>query len=140
MRLVFELEGGWLVADIVEPGWAKHLSEEQAQTLAAALRGFFKAAGVDILRQQLAAQLPDPTPPTRITPEGLLVWPDEEFKTEVIYRFNHNQQLIPEVTSGLTTESMPILQRTGLLFREEPILWEDWVAAWQQRANPPQQA
>jgi hypothetical protein len=140
LRIVFELEGGWLVADIAERGWAERLTDEQAQTLAAALRGFFKAAGVDILRQQLVAQFPEPAPPTRITPEGLVVWADEEFKTEVLYRLDHHQQLTPETISGTPANGLPTLQRTGLLFREEPLLWEDWVAAWHGSTDQTQHA
>ncbi len=139
LQIIFQLEGGWLVADIAERGWAERLSDGQAQILATALRGFFKAAGVDILRQQLVAQFPEPVPPIRITPQGLVVWPDEQFQTEVLYRFNDHQQLAPELLSGPSGQNLPVLSRCGLLFREEPLLWEDWVAAWQNGGVPPEQ-
>ena len=47
MWLAFEEQSGWLVASIHRRGWSDTLSYPRRHTLASALAGFYKMAGVD---------------------------------------------------------------------------------------------
>lgn len=48
-----EVEGGWLVAGIVSPGWIDQLRPQQRQVLATALLGLYRTAGAELVRQQI---------------------------------------------------------------------------------------
>jgi hypothetical protein len=50
--VVFEEIGGRLIARVSEPGWLSRLTQPQLQVVANALAGFYKMAGVDLVRHQ----------------------------------------------------------------------------------------
>ena len=68
-----EDQAGWLVASIDRRGWLDQLSPGQRGTLANALAGFYKLAGVDLVREQLDAHLPPETETYSIEERGLVV-------------------------------------------------------------------
>ncbi len=57
MWLAFEEQSGWLVASIHRRGWSDALSLQRRHTLASALAGFYKMAGVTLVREQIDARL-----------------------------------------------------------------------------------
>ncbi len=76
----FEEHAGWLVAGLICPDgcretWFARLAPEQASAFRDALAGFYKLAGVDVVREQVEALLPAKTV-YDLTAEGLVVWPD----------------------------------------------------------------
>ena len=73
--LGFELQSGWLLAGIAEPGWLADLGPEQIQVLRTALIGFYQVSGVELVRQQIEASLPTPPPVYEITSGTLVLWP-----------------------------------------------------------------
>jgi hypothetical protein len=87
--LRFELQSGWIVVGIPEPGWIDHLSEPARAVLEIALAGCYKLAAVDLVREQLERALePQPAaaaPPYDIADEGLVVWPAQGFELELVY-------------------------------------------------------
>ncbi len=56
--LDFEECAGWMVAHVRDVGWLARLSEEQALALNTALAALYKLAAVDLVREQLQANLP----------------------------------------------------------------------------------
>ncbi|MBY0229273.1 MAG: hypothetical protein K2W96_08355, partial [Gemmataceae bacterium] len=50
---------GWLVAGLRTVGWLSSLGEEQLSVFVACLAGFYKRAGVDLVREQVLHTLPD---------------------------------------------------------------------------------
>ena len=56
--LAFEERAGWLLADIRLSGWLSKLSQVQERTLANALAGFYKMAGVDLSALECGAHWP----------------------------------------------------------------------------------
>src|SRR5262249_35225996 len=108
----FEEQSGWLVAGISEPGWIADLGPREASLFAAALAGLYKRAGVDLVREEIAARLPARAP-YDIAPEGLVVW-DPSWKTETVHRLD------PE-------------RDPSWFFSHRPLPWDAWVAFWSSK-------
>ena len=60
----------------------------------------------------------------------VVVWPGGSYGTEIVYDLDAGKQLSPKVRGEPYAGAAPELQRAQLLFREQPITWEAWVAAW----------
>jgi hypothetical protein len=105
--VAFEEQSGWLVGGLAEPGWVASLDAREASLFAAALAGLYKRAGVDLVREQIAAVV---SGPYDVAPEGLVVWEDH-WTTETVH------PLDPE--------------RDGrMFFSRTPLAWDDWVGFW----------
>lgn len=133
----FELQSGWIVGGLAEPGWITQLDAAQRRIFEIALAGFYKLSGVDILREQLSAALkPDegPTPPYDIADEGLVVWPGDGFETEAIYDLDATK-LTPIMRGAPYTGPLFDLGGRHALFGREPLYWSVWATTWQQIAR-----
>ncbi|HEX8201331.1 MAG TPA: hypothetical protein VF590_12655 [Isosphaeraceae bacterium] len=126
----FEEQSGWLVAGIAQPGWLPTLSGEQRQALATAIAGLYKMAGVDLVREQIAASFGPPAPSYDVADSGLVVWPGPEFDAQAVYDLRDGPALPPRTTDGPLPAPLPVLDADRLLFRRVPIPWRLWVAAW----------
>ena len=133
----FELQSGWIVGGLAEPGWTAQLDEEQRKIFVIALAGFYKLSGVELLREQLEHALkPDdqPAPPYDIADEGLIVWPGDGFETEAIYDL-HAVKLTPVVRGAPYSGQLFDLGGRHALFGREPLYWSVWSTTWQQIAR-----
>ena len=134
--LAFEEQSGWLVASVYRRGWLDGLPEEARRTFENALAGFYKMAGVDLVREEITAQLDPADADYDITDEGLVAWRGATAEPRL---------LCPLHDSNATTFSNPLheaaprewpLDARRLLFSNRPISWERWVAIWQHDQNP----
>ena len=123
----FDHQGGFLLAGVLEPGWLTQLSAEQRLTLAAALAGLYKLAGVQLTREQIAASLPATIFAFDITDDGLAVWTTADGTRDVVYDLNAGPELTPQPRSDV----MPMLATDRLLFSKMPLTWHEWVRMWQ---------
>ncbi len=130
VEIVFDLRGGRLVAAVTRAGWVPHLSEAQRRAFLVALGGLYKRAGVDLTREQIDAALAPARPPYRINGEGLIVWPGEGAGRETVYPLDDGRLLRPHGVDGGPPAALPPLDADRLLFRNVPITWVSWVAAW----------
>ncbi|CAN5906115.1 hypothetical protein BH11MYX3_BH11MYX3_10830 [soil metagenome] len=133
----FELQSGWIVGGLAEPGWITQLDEEQKKIFVIALAGFYKLSGVELLREQLEHALtPDdaPPPPYDIADEGLIVWPGDGFETEAIYDLTA-AKLTPVVRGAPYSGQLFDLGGRHALFGREPLYWSVWSTTWQQIAR-----
>lgn len=123
MQIAFEEHAGWLVAGIAQDGWLTRLTPEQLRAFTNALAGFYKLAGVDLIREQLAAVLP-PGATYTIGDNGLTVW--HASGPPVTYDLEDwllvPQPLLPD---------LPRLPAHRVLFSATPIYWDDWVNMWE---------
>jgi hypothetical protein len=123
-RIDFEEHAGWLVAAVADPAWLSQLTPQQARTFANALAGWYKLAGVDLVREQLGAVLPAGAT-YAVGESGLTVWPDGDtpatydLESEVL---DPRPQLL----------GLPVLRPEQVLFSARPITWHDWVEAWER--------
>jgi hypothetical protein len=131
----FEHHGGWLLAALTGPTgsqetWLARLAPEQGMAFRDALGGFYKLAGVEVVREQIEAQLPAGMA-YDLTEKGLVVWSLTGQEGEVVYDLEARPELTP-VPHGPST--LPILlpfAAEAVLYSETPIRWTDWVETWQ---------
>ena len=129
LRVSFEERSGWLVAAVAEAGWLGQLPAEPRRALRAALAGWYKFAGVDLVREQVEALLGGAT--FDLADEGLVVWTGAVGEGEVLYDLNAEPPFVPRVLAGQPSAPPP-LPAVPLLFRDVPLPWRLWVEAWEQ--------
>jgi hypothetical protein len=130
LLIVFEEQSGWLVANTLQTGWVNELDDAQRDTLLAALIGFYKLAGVDMVREQIAASFAPRRIPYDVMEDGLVVWPDGEYAEEAVYNLWHHQVIRPYPRSVSRNFLLPTLTTKSLLFVETPLRWDTWAARW----------
>jgi hypothetical protein len=158
--LSIEMQSGWLLAGIVEPGWLVHLPPEQLEVLRTALIGLYRLSGVELVRQQIEAHLPVPPPVYEMTNGTLTIWPTGPSGPPVRYDLSGDSSfLVPQFDgpsgwlgqseacpssakpSGFTSlppsppsvpSPLPVLERWRLVFKELPIPWDTWVRTWEE--------
>jgi hypothetical protein len=112
--LDFEHHAGWLLGGTFQaagsPGWLVRLSPQQLLVIRDALAGFYKLAGVDLVREEIAACLQSEAA-FDVTEQGLEVWPACG-KSD------------PIETRPLTTQDRE--------FAATPIRWQQWAEAWER--------
>ncbi|MEJ7728669.1 MAG: hypothetical protein WKG00_05595 [Polyangiaceae bacterium] len=92
-ELSFEEQSSLLLASIVEPGFVASLEEPARTLFENALAGLYHLAGVDVAREQVEATLGADTP-YDISEEGLVIWPGEGYRSEVVYALPHGKQQV----------------------------------------------
>ncbi len=132
LEVKIEEQSGWLVAHISRPGWLPLLSPGEAAVLTLALTGFYKKAGVDLVREQIEACLGPECPPYDIADQGLVVWPGKGYETEVVYDLGAGAVLQPRVVEGRPNAALPTLAADQLFSSRRAVAWQDWVAAWER--------
>lgn len=133
----FELQSGWIVGALSEPGWTTRLDAKQRRIFEIALAGFYKLSGVELLREQLETALAPEggsAPPYDIADEGLVVWPASGFDTEAVYDLN-GKKLVPVVRGAPYDGTLYDLGGRHALFGREPLYWSVWSTTWQQIAR-----
>lgn len=138
-ELAFEEQGRFIVATVVRAGFVAALPEVEASgegpraAFAAALRGLYALAGVDLVREQIEAQFSawPRMPPYGIERRGLVLWPNA-FRTEVRFGLRTRRPLLLPVVVGPapTPVPPPVIARAAIAFKQQPIAWRDWVRAW----------
>jgi hypothetical protein len=131
LEVAFEERAGWLLAGVPRPGWLGRLSPPQRHVLAAGLAGFYQLAGVELVREQIAAEFRPAVPPYDLADEGLVVWPDAEAESEAVYNLCNGPVLRPCATRGGLAPGLPVLSAERLLYSRVTIRWVDWVDAWE---------
>jgi len=140
LAIVFEEQSGWLLARIARAGWVNALPDAQRRIFEAALAGFYKLAGVDVVREQLEHALggDGASPAYDIAAEGLVVWPGRGYQTELVYDLR-SRELAP-VVRGSFTGQPPRLAGRDVLFGRQLIAWQPWAETWERIAagdDPP---
>ena len=92
--LALEEQYAWLIGGVQEAGWLHHVGPEQRQALTAALAGLYKLAGVDFVREQLAAVLPPSVRGYQLTASQLIVWTERRNGHAVAYDLRSRGDLL----------------------------------------------
>ncbi|HEX4418501.1 MAG TPA: hypothetical protein VH165_11405 [Kofleriaceae bacterium] len=135
-RIAFELQSGWIVASIPTRGWIDALDDDQRRILEIALAGFYKRAGVDLVREQLEQVLAGDAspPPYDISSEGLIVWPGHGYHTEAVYDLRALYPS-PRLRGAAWNGELPPLTGHRALYFREPLTWSAWTQVWEQLAR-----
>jgi hypothetical protein len=131
--LEFDECKGWLVAHVLDPGWLGQLTTEQALALNTALACLYKLAGVDLVREQVAANLPPPATSFDVTRTGLIVWLDRRHGTAIHYNLVDQLGAVkPTTADGKPAPEWPALDVRRLAFGVIALTWEQMEAIWRK--------
>ena len=100
--------------------------------MTAALLGLYKSAGVDLVRQQIEAELPPSAAEYDIDSRGLIVWSDDALEAEAVYDLRQEGMLEPRPDYGHRERPLPMFARAQLLFCETPISRRRRVDIWEK--------
>lgn len=128
--LAFQEQSAWLMVGVLRAGWLNELNDGQRQTLELAIAGFYKLAGVDIVREQLRGCFAPALPPYDVMEKGLVVWPDGQYQAEVYYDLHARPWMRPRPRSLARQYDLPTLEANHALYAELAISWETWVTCW----------
>jgi hypothetical protein len=129
--LHFEEQSGLLLASVARPGWFLALPASQRAVLEAALAGLYRMASVDLSREQLEACLP-PGTPYDISDEGLVVWPGDGYRSEVVYTLDPSRggELAATARGEPLAHPPPKLHADAVLLARQRIGWDAWSEHW----------
>ncbi len=128
-------EDGWLVASICKRGWLDRLDAASRQAVTTALAGLYKLAGIDVVTEQVRANLPHPVAAFELAPRDLVLWLDHRHGKAVFYDLNDlNGRLCPHTGAGKPLADWPVLDAERVIFSRLPISWDQWVENWRQPA------
>jgi hypothetical protein len=116
----------------VSNGWLDHLPLEQVRAFTDALAGFYKACGVDVVREQVESAL---RPGMRFfvgQRGGLIVETGPRFEEAARYDLDVEGLLTPQPLDGRPTAHLRAFPTERLLFKKTPIRWDDWVQTWER--------
>jgi hypothetical protein len=130
--ITFEELSGWLVAGLAGPGWLAALSREPVLAFEAALTGLYKMAGVDLVREQIRANLGSTAESYGLTEEGLVLWPPDGEGCEAVYPLRDGPWIEPRTSACPPPAHLPVLEADRLIFRRTPVTWQRWVEYWQR--------
>jgi hypothetical protein len=124
-RVLISLEerGGWVIASIAEAGWLTKLDVSQRAVLECAVTGFYKLAGVDAIREQMASVLGEQAYAFDAVAEGLVIpMPDGK---DQFFDYDESPELIAQ------NRRLPL---NTVIFSDHPLKWDAWVEWWEEDA------
>lgn len=128
--ITFEEQSGKLLASTSAASWVAELDPSHRNALRNAIAGLYKLAGVDLVREQLQSALHTVRGGYDISGHEMVVWPEENYDTEVIYDLRTRPEITPKVNNVRYSQTLPTLRADSALYSEAPISWKDWVHAW----------
>ncbi len=129
--LRFDDYAGWLNAAIHDPGWLTDLDDVDRSRFNAALAGFYKRAGVDLVREQLAVTLGSAAVGAELTGDQIVLTGAGATAPSVAYRLRSTApRLAPVALHGTMPGAWPAPARRDVLFADAPIAWDRWVRTW----------
>jgi hypothetical protein len=105
--LALDEQSGWLVAGVRHRGWLDQLSNERRVTFENALAGFYKMAGVDLVREEIESQLAPDEADYDIAADKLVA------------------------LQGSDAHPRGLGHLDEVLFSNRSITWNEWIAIWQ---------
>jgi hypothetical protein len=131
MWLEWEEHGDRLVAGIPQPGWLARVPEGQREAIAAGLAGLYKLAGVDVVREQVRANVPAGVADFDVAGRDLVLWLHPRQAPAVLYDLDTPKGLLPPRTpEGAPAGGWPPLDPGRVLYSRAPLTWQRWVSYW----------
>jgi hypothetical protein len=116
------------VAQVRQTGWLDRLSPEALRAFTAALAGFYKFAGVDLVREQVTAALPDPVESFTITARGLAVIP---VPGSPVVEYDLRDPFLRHVPAGGPgAPGRQAFYPRSVVFGLMPLPWKRWMECW----------
>jgi hypothetical protein len=127
LEVELKLREGWLVAGLGERGWLDRLGPRAQRAFAAVLANLYKLAGIDLVMEQMRANLPPTVAGYDLTAAGLVLRPACEGRS-VTFDLKEG----PAVVEGGGPAGWPMPDARRLIFTRRPLLWDEWVAFWER--------
>jgi hypothetical protein len=128
--LEWESRSTWLVAGWAEPGFLAMLPVDQARVFGNALAYLYKRAGVEVVREQVQAELPREAIHFDIGLDGLLVWYGSREAGPLLYDLGDPvAELRPRTAKQQPTHG-PTLDSRRLIFDRTSLTWPQWMEVW----------
>lgn len=136
-KIAFEEQSGWLVASVAQLGWIAKLDDAQRVVLENGLAGLYALAAVDMVRERIEAELAagGVVPAYDVADDGIVVWPDATYKTELVYPLDRRKTVAPSVRGERPLDAPRSLDVARVFFRTERIPRAAWAAAWGEAAD-----
>jgi hypothetical protein len=135
-RLEWLEQEHWLVASVSEPGWFDRLEAAPRQAVTTALAGLYKLAGIDVVSEQVKANLPAPISCFDLSERDLVLWLNYRHGKAVLYDLESlDGRLRPRSPDGPASPEWPVLDADRILFSSVSITWDEWVESWQNRST-----
>lgn len=132
LELAFEMRSGWLVARVVDAGFAAQLRPSERVVLETALAGLCQLAGVELLDEQLRRLLPGAMH-WGYTAEGLAVDFQNGARHRAWYRLRSDDgPIVPQISPNGPPLAGPELDPHHVFFGRSVVRWESWVDFWEQ--------
>lgn len=121
---------GLLIAEVSQPGWLCRLRPPAADTFCAALAGFYKMCGVELICEQLDAALDLENHAWMVDSGRLVVWPISAPANAVYYHLGDEPLLAPRNAQGDLVPGHITLEREEILYSCKPLWWQRWAETW----------
>jgi hypothetical protein len=136
--LEWEDRSGWLVAGWAAPGFLTGLRDGPLRTFTNALAYLYTRAGVDLVREQVRAELPKDVGDFDVGPSGLLVWYGSRESQPLLYDLTDPvNDLRPRNPTDRKVTRGPTLDATRLVFGRRQLTWADWTNVWRSADHQP---
>ena len=132
--LLFQEQSGWVVASIAETGWLRFASADQIRSFQNAVEGFYRKAGIDLVREQVEETFIHQHP-YDINADGFAIWPNGQFSREVLVDLNRKGPIRPVPAAEASAAGIGSAERDAVVFSESRTLWNDWEMLWSAPAN-----
>jgi hypothetical protein len=128
----FEERGGWILGGIAQPGWLAELTWDERAVWEAALMGFYKMGGVELVREHLEEGLGLRGAWYDIESGGVAVFTEGQADSRVFYPLRRGRSRLfsrlPEQQRRPLENG--VLRQPSLVFGDAVVLWDEWVAFW----------
>ena len=129
VQILFQEQNHWIVVTVAELGILRNVSREQLHSFDTALLGFYRKAGVEIVREQLERNLVGKHP-YDVVSAGLVIWPEARFDHEVTVDLNRPHQIWPLPTPLAVTFGISPTSAESVLFSKSNTNWYEWGRLW----------
>lgn len=128
--LLFQEQSGWAAATISDPGWLRFASAEQLRCVEHALEGFYRKAGVELVREQLESRLVGRNC-YDINSTGLAIWPDRHFRTELTVDLHRQHIIRPTPAAEAAQFGILPVDKDQVVFADSFTEWRAWEELWE---------
>ena len=129
LTLLLQEQSGWAVATVATSGWLCFASSEQTRVLEHALEGFYRKAGIELVREQLRENIVHDHE-YDINTVGLAIWPNRLFHREITVDLHRAHSLRPTPSTEAAGYGLQPVERRRVVFCDSVTSWEEWKRIW----------
>ena len=134
LKLLFQEQSFWIVVTVAERDLLRNVTSEQLHSFDTALLGFYRKAGVDIVREQVERNLVG-NYPYDVCAAGLVIWPEVQFEREVTVDLHRPHQVRPMPSPLAVTFGISPASAENVLFSKSETNWYEWGRLWDVAAG-----